>query len=155
MHTHPVDLADFTIPFSYAHDAKVIDCYSQPIKAALDDALRQALGIAPEARLRCPSMGMGYNGLLDGETYRGAIRINGVVSATVSKRKVHHVSFSFVILGGDDAILGWSRDLDIRYKDKPDWVWFMGDYEEIEMTDAMRDIIKSLAPKKTRAKKTP
>lgn len=155
MSTIPVNLADFTIPFSFVCSSTDAFAFYAPLKAAVLDALRAPLGLDPAAEVRWPGAVLGSSGLISGETYRGAVRINGVKAVTINKVRVERISYSYVILDDHDTIMGWSSDLGASYRVTPSWLWFKLHDVEIEMTDARRAAIKALAPKKTRAKKTP
>ena len=155
MTTLPYNLPDFTVPFTYTHDDKDSFTYVDIIKQAVGDAARAVLGVGDEAELWMASMGMSSMGLVDGVTYRGAIRINGLNRLTVNKQKVDRLSYSFVLLDDVDQVVGWSGDLDAKYTVKPSWVWFRIQGVDLELTDAQRAAIKALVPKKPRAKKTP
>jgi hypothetical protein len=151
----PLDLAHFTIPFSCVHDADKVFAFHAPLKAAVLDALREPLALDPATELHWPGIALGSAGLIDGATYRGALRINGVKEVTINKLKVERVFYSYVLIDEHDDIKGWSADLSAAYSTKPSWLWFKLHNADLEMTDARRAAIKSLAPKKPRAKKTP
>lgn len=153
MPTKPIDLSHFTIRSSYVHDRRQPFAFYTPLKAALLDALQAPLQLDPAATIHWPGIGLGDGGLLTGQTYRVAVRINGVKNVTINKIKRERVSYSHVLLDDDDHIMGWSADLDTSYKVNPSWFWFKLDGEDIAMTDALRAAIKALVPKKTRSPK--
>lgn len=155
MSTIPVNLADFTIPFSFVCSSTDAFAFYAPLKAAVLDALREPLALDPATELHWPGAVLGSAGLISGEIYRGAVRINGVKALTINKVRVERISYSYVLLDAHDDIKGWSADLSAAYSTKPSWLWFKLHDAEIEMTDARRAAIKALAPKKLRAKKTP
>ena len=147
--------AHFPVRFPCTYHARDHFSYKQSIQDALSGLLREPLGIDPAAEVYWYGVCPNNMELVDGATYRGAIRINSLLKTAKT------VSYSYILLDDDDQVVDWSDDLRASYATKPSAFWFRINGKHIKMTDDMRAAIKSLVskkpppPRKPRAQTTP